>query len=76
MEYMNEAEVNSYLQKRFFVDEADYPGLIAAMPEQGAFFQNDAGGTNLIYISKDDLNFAVTYFVADTVVRGTGAVAS
>ena len=65
MEYMNEAEVNSYLQKRFFVDEADYPGLIAAMPEAGAFFQSDAGGTNLIYISKDDLNFAVTYFVAD-----------
>ena len=66
MEYMNEAEVNSYLQKRFFVDEADYPGLIAAMPELGAFFQNDAGGTNLIYISKDDDNFAITYFVADT----------
>ena len=65
MEYLNETEVNSYLQKRFFVDEADYPALIAALPEAGAFFQSDAGGTNLIYISKDDLNFAVTYFVAD-----------
>ena len=66
MVYLNQTEVESYAQKRFFVAEADYPTVVTALGRVGGFFQNDAGGTNLIYISKDDDNFAFTYFVADT----------
>ena len=66
MVYLNQTEVESYAQKRFFVAEADYPTVVTALGTVGGFFQNDAGGTNLIYISKDDDNFAFTYFVADT----------
>lgn len=65
IEQTNSSEVEAAAQKRFIVAESDYENLRDnILPEDGSFFDTDAGNT-FILLGHDDATFSFNYYPAD-----------